>query len=73
MGFLTATYVTEPGIIPKGDPLTTDQIRRITETPGILNFSVLFIEQRQLRQLFIYINEGNYARFQVPFLIVYNE
>ena len=73
MGFLTATYVTEPGIIPKGDPLTTDQIRKITETPGILNFSVSFIEQRQLRQLFIYINEGNYARFQVLFLIVYNE
>ena len=54
LGFLTATYVTEPGIIPKGDPLTTEQIRRITETP----------EQRQLRQLFICINEGNYARFQ---------
>ena len=30
--FLTATYLTEPGIIPKGSPLSPDQIKDIAET-----------------------------------------
>ena len=35
--FLSATYVTEPGIIPKGEMLTVEQIRKITETPSNLD------------------------------------
>ena len=31
--FLFATFLTEPGIIPKGTPLTQEQIKNITETP----------------------------------------
>ena len=31
--FLSATYLTEPGLIPKGAPLTPEQIRSISETP----------------------------------------
>ncbi|KAK8796450.1 hypothetical protein WA588_000585 [Blastocystis sp. NMH] len=50
--FLFATFLTEPGIIPKGTPLTQEQIKNITETPL----------QRLLRQLFSAIRDGNYNR-----------
>lgn len=36
--FLSITYLTEPGIIPKGNPLTIEQIRKITDTPGFSLF-----------------------------------
>ena len=52
--FLSATYLTEPGLIPKGAPLTAEQIRLISETPT----------QRLLRQVFICIKDGNYGRME---------
>ncbi|KAK8800220.1 hypothetical protein WA171_004855 [Blastocystis sp. BT1] len=58
--FLSATYLTEPGVIPKGTALTAEQIKSITETAS----------QRLLRQMFTAIREGSYNR--VDELLLHN-
>ena len=60
---LSATYLTEPGVIPKGAPLTPAQVLNISETPGKSLRFPLGIAQRMLHQLFICITDGNYTRF----------
>ena len=59
------TYFTEPGIIPKGKPLTIDQIQKLTDTPRMILTKLSFLEQCMLRQLFLYINNEKHDAFQV--------
>lgn len=62
--FLFATFLTEPGIIPKGTPLTQEQIKNITETPCTQGV-VVSSSGATAASLFSAIRDGNYNRINV--------
>lgn len=66
--FLSATYLTEPGLIPKGAPLTPEQNRLLASASCTSHFLPSLPAQRLLRQVFICIKDGDYNRLEVRLL-----